>query len=143
MAAEQLHLLSPDEFGEAVVSHLPAHAEVQQKRRAYGDARQHGNMQVNPLHSPDASAIVWSGPATEDEEGKFIPTDAIVSGQPQISRDAVGLLVEHSSGLDTPDILVREGSGELAGKYALRDGNHRVNAALERGQMLIPAHVYR
>lgn len=139
--AEQLPLLNPDEF--AGVSHLPMHAEVQEKRRTYGDARRYGNMGLNPLHSPDASAIIWSGPAEEDEEGEFIPTTDIISGQPQISNEAVDLLLGNSTGLDTPDILVREGTGEHAGKYALRDGNHRVNAALRRGQMLVPAHVYR
>jgi hypothetical protein len=136
----QPELFDSSEF-EGPVSHLPAREAVMAKREEYGDARQHGNLGLNPLHDPRASTINWAGGVTDYERGRFIPTESIVSSQPQISHDAVSHLVANSSGLDTPDIAVRQGTGELSNTYALRDGNHRVNAALARGQMLIPAEV--
>jgi hypothetical protein len=141
--------LQPSLFGtlpeaEGPVEHTPLRREVETARERYGDARRYGGVAMNPIYDQArASAINWSGGEVDLERGRFIPTEHIVSSQSRIWPGAVDRLVAESTGLDTPNVRVREGSGEHSGVYALKDGNHRVLAAQRRGQLLIPADVYR
>lgn len=59
--------------------------------------------------------------------------------QATVSFVAVDHLARHSEGRDASDIDVEQRGDESV----VYDGNHRVNAALRRGQMLIPADVYQ
>lgn len=76
-----------------------------------------------------------------DQREEFVHTLDVVTPQGALNPAAVEHQVQHSTGLDTPNIEVTAGAGPEEGRYALKDGNHRLNAALRRGQMFLPANV--
>lgn len=76
-----------------------------------------------------------------DQREEFVHTPDVVTPQGAINPKAVEHQVQHSTGLDTPNIEVTAGAGPEEGRYVLKDGNHRLNAALRRGQMFLPANV--
>lgn len=95
-------------------------------------------MSPNPLHRAESEDAPWrhlTGGGSEE----FLPTYDLDSPQTIVNDYAVNHLVKHSTGLDTPDIVATR---EKSGRTSVYDGNHRTNAALRRGQMLIPARVY-
>lgn len=92
----------------------------------------------NPIYDPDAP-----GPLSDDrsqpldEHEEWVPTYEIGSDQTSVDMGAVEHLTEHGTGLHEPNIMVSRNYGKLG----LWDGNHRLNAALRRGQLLTPATV--
>lgn len=96
----------------------------------------------NPIYGqgPAPPGSTWEGERGSDEE-QFIPTADISSSQRRIKRENVDQLVRNATGREVPPIWVNEYETEGGPRYRLDDGNHRVNAALERGQMLIPARI--
>lgn len=67
----------------------------------------------------------------------WIPSYSIESPQDDYNPESVQHMVDNASGLDVPNVDV----ARINGRNILLDGNHRVNAALERGQMLVPSNL--
>lgn len=137
----------------------------------YDTAHKMGEWEANPL-APGASdrglgVVATSGRGYEQTE-EFVPSWRIVSPQASVSREAVDHIKENANLLDLksdPTFNAKEGTrddsesmrsalAESHGErytsimdepeiYHLTDGNHRVNAALEKGQLLIPGKVTR
>lgn len=98
----------------------------------------------NPLYSERGERVVEETmdrvlTTQPDPHEEFVPTYELSSPQKTVNPFAVNHLAEHSTGLDAPNINVARRGNESV----VYDGNHRVNAALRRGQMLIPADVYQ
>jgi hypothetical protein len=77
------------------------------------------------------------------ERQDFIPTDRVTSDQDWVNHEAVDHMVQNANPLalhDDPSVYEYPGSDGRP-KYDLNDGNHRTNAALRRGQLLMPATV--
>jgi hypothetical protein len=92
----------------------------------------------NPIYDPAAHGpLNDSRPIPEKETEEFVPTYDIRSEQSGVDEESVAHIAEHGTGLREPNVLVSRSEGT----YGLWDGNHRVNAALRRGQLLTPADV--
>lgn len=94
----------------------------------------------NPIYTDEAKGPFHTmrralDPVSREE---FVPSYELTSPQNIVNPYAINHMVENASGVDVPDIsVVKQG-----GQSVVYDGNHRVNAALERGQMLVPARVF-
>lgn len=91
----------------------------------------------NPVYREDATEgldLSKMGAPKED----WIPTYEIGSIQSAIHEPSVQHLTEHGTGLGEGNATIVRGGG----KHTLFDANHRLNAGLRRGQMIIPADVY-
>ena len=80
--------------------------------------------------------------ARHEALGRHQPTEwvhppDVKSVQQDVDPVAVEHLTRHATGLDEPEPLVTR----MYGKLDAEDGNHRVNAALRRGQLLMPMKV--
>lgn len=142
--------LSPEEFEQTglfdpvtqgYAQHGPVRPEPAAKTPRYMQTLQQSS---NPIYSEQGEQMVEETmdkvlSTQPDPREEFVPTYELSSPQKTVNPFAVSHLAEHSTGLDAPNINVaRRGSESV-----VYDGNHRVNAALRRGQMLIPADVYQ
>lgn len=100
------------------------------------------DMRENPLprpsYGPQEAGPSWSTP-------EFVPTWQVASNQPMVNQAAIDHQVKHADPmrLDSDPIMVKTNPGGTGDEYLVRDGNHRVLAAQQRGQLLMPAHVRR
>lgn len=96
----------------------------------------------NPIHDSNLYGPLAEGKSFSFDE--MVPTWQIRSGQRLIHPETVEHQVQHAEpfALDN-DPVVFELEGEDEPVYKLQDGNHRVNAALQRGQLFMPATVRR
>ena len=137
----------------------------------YGSAHSRGDWESNPL-APGAADRGFGVTSTTgrgfERSEEFVPSWRIVSSQKRVSREAIDHMKENANPLalkNDPEFWAREGTKDspenirsaLAKShgdrytsimdepeiYDVTDGNHRVNAALERGQLLIPGKVAR
>ena len=97
----------------------------------------------NPIH--DANLY---GPLAEGEPlsfGEMVPTWRVRSGQRLVHPETVEHQVQHADpfALDADPVVVELEGDEEGPLYKVQDGNHRVNAALRRGQLFTPATVRR
>lgn len=93
----------------------------------------------NPIYDPDAPYdLDTSASAMRYVGEEWVPTHEIRSIQSGVFEPSVKHLTEHSTGLGEGNATVLRGGG----RHVLFDANHRVNAALRRGQLLTPADVY-
>lgn len=100
----------------------------------------------NPIFSRSAlrdteasSADIWAAEKSRaaTKKDQWVATADLVGDQKDYYPPAVDSLVEGTTGLEVPNVEV----ARLGGRDILLDGNHRVNAALRRGQMIVPANV--
>lgn len=122
----------------------------------YRSAHVMGKWKANPLQSPDADAefkqyyddAFYYKTGTEFDRGhetEFVPTWRITSGQSEVSEDAIKHQVKNANPLaldDDPEVTEYP-AADGGTSYRVSDGNHRVNAALRRGQLFMPAKVDR
>lgn len=142
--------LSPQEFGEQLSMFdgseyqtlgPPRPASPKRSPPRYMQTLQQA---PNPVYSARGEELVAETmdkvlTAQPDPREEFVPTYDLVSEQKTVNPFAVNHLAEHDRGFKTPNINVARRGDESV----VYDGNHRVNAALRRGQMLIPADVYQ
>lgn len=105
----------------------------------------------NPLFSADAVDLLYEtnfipGGSEADlvTRQEFIPPWKVMSAQPNINPDAVEHQVQHADPLNLRgDIEATPLNVDGDEHYLVMEGNHRVNAAQRRGQLLMPANVER
>lgn len=147
----------------------PAHTSASSVPGARQDAvEEYTNIRHAPYVDPDATDMWIDNPLNDGLDPRadapmgpvkyphgtdmeqWIPTWRINSRQTVINDDAVNHMVEHANPLaldDDPRITqyiapqAEVGHNEPVPYYRVGDGNHRVNAAQRRGQLLIPRHV--
>lgn len=110
----------------------------------YTSAHDMGGEEPNPIY-PGAVARKLE-PTPRGKSGpEFIPPWRAMSNQKSVNREAIEHQKQHANPLalnSDPFVIAHQGTeGEEV--YDVRDGNHRINAAQERGQLLMPANVYR
>lgn len=113
---------------------------------AWGGSPLDVDIRPNPLpqRSGNPIDVMPPSPDQRDESEEFIPPWKVTSHQGAINQDAVNHQVQNANPLaldEDPFIVPYEEGGEE--RYHVWDGNHRVNAAQERGQLLMPARVMR
>lgn len=91
----------------------------------------------NPIYSDTAGDNQDLSRMTTPRE-EWVPTSEVRSVQTAVNPTAVEHLQRHATGLHEGNATVVRGGGE----HVVFDGNHRLNAALRRGQLLAPADVY-
>jgi hypothetical protein len=77
----------------------------------------------------------------DNKTDEWVPTNEIRSTQTDINADAVQHIVRNSPTGHLPSIDAYGVNHDSGRDFWVRDGNHRVNAALDKGQMIIPANV--
>lgn len=85
----------------------------------------------------------WRNERSQREE--FIPTFRTTTRQETVNTEAVEHQVTHANPMDLnkqPEVFSYN-HPDGAESFHVSDGNHRVNAALRRGQLLMPADVWR
>ena len=95
-------------------------------------------------HHPDADEIVVEDMGSKPQQ-EWVPTWMVTSGQRYVNPVAVDHQVEHANplALDKDPSLVSYHDRRGEKRYDVKDGNHRLNAALRRGQLIAPANVER
>ena len=78
---------------------------------------------------------VTKGPKEEVE--KTLPINKLISDQPEVNSPGVKQYLTDTHTIEPIDVL------EIDGKYYVEDGNHRVMAAIQRGDKTIKAKVTR
>lgn len=78
-----------------------------------------------------------------ERDFEWVPSTEVRSTQTEINRGAVDHIVEHAGMGDLPDTEMFSVPHGDATDYWVRDGNHRTNAALRRGNLFVPARVTR
>lgn len=146
--SKQLELLNGDEFYDprAEMQSIAA-GFAQDETEAYPNPHDHtpgasGGWEPNPIATPKARehyAKVTGASRFGEAEETFLPSYEIESPQGAINPASVAHMAENASGLDVPNISAYQ----FADTTMVMNGNHRVNAALARGQMLIPATLRR
>lgn len=124
---QQLPLDDPHQYG-------PLSSEFSKPEKPYTSAHDLGDRVENPLYTtrPDPRS------SDDTREQDIVPTENIVSKQSWVSREAIDEL-KKVPGTSLPDI---EGEYyEDREKFRVIEGNHRVNAGLETGQLFMPARV--
>lgn len=101
-----------------------------------------GEWGANPLPRPQANVPWLDRPKTAEE---WVPTTHVTSAQPKVNPAAIEHQVQHADPLRLADDPVMTAYQERSGEehYYVRDGNHRVNAAMRRGMLFMPAVVQR
>jgi hypothetical protein len=88
----------------------------------------------NPLHDPAAAESEDWG----ERRNQWIPTEGLISSQENVDQTAVdhlaGSFDRHPSVLA---IAAKDSSGKP--QWSIGDGNHRANAAQQRGQLFMAA----
>lgn len=141
--SEQLELLNGDEFHDYKIAAQRTLSEIGAPTRdeyplphGPGGGASWG---PNPLFTRNASRE-YSGAAAKqfsEPEEAWIPSYEIESAQDVVNSRSIKHMAENASGLDVPNI----NAYQFGDTTMVMDGNHRVNAALARGQMLIPANL--
>lgn len=91
----------------------------------------------NPLPRTTGRGIPFSYAAHHE----WVPSERVVSNQPHVTSGAVEHITQHGNILDLDEDPYFEPN--TVGEYAVRDGNHRVNAALRQGRLFMPGVVFR
>lgn len=140
--SEQLELLNGDEFNDPRVL---AQQEFSALAGDSGDAHWDyptpmsgaDKWQPNPIYTQNAQRHYDTAPTRYfgKPEETFLPSYEIESPQDVISPESVSHMAQNATGLDVPNISAYQ----FGDTTMVMNGNHRVNAALERGQMLVPA----
>lgn len=136
--AEQLELLNGDEFHDYKLAAQRTLSEIATPSEAVPEySRVKEEWEPNPIYTERAGDHYNDAPMTYfgEPEETFLPSYEIESPQDVISPPSVDHMTKHATGLDVPNISAYQ----FGDTTMVMDGNHRVNAALNRGQMLIPA----
>lgn len=163
LSAEQFQLFDPGPRAAG-----PFRSELQEKKHTPGPQHSYGRDGAHDMGSWGSESYGEHYtdnplPRTQDDyydhlnrmyaEGKsrptttneFIPTYKIRTQQPEVNMKAVEHHVQNANPLklDEDPYVMEYPSYEGETLYDLGDGNHRVNAALRRGQLFTPANVER
>lgn len=142
---EQLELLNGDEFHDYKIAAQRTLSEIGAPTRddptPYPTpmSRRH-EWTRNPIYTENAQRIYDTAAGTKfstSMDTDWLPSYEIESAQDVVSPASIRHMAEGASGLDVPNI----NAYQFGDTTMVMDGNHRVNAALERGQMLIPANL--
>lgn len=115
----------------------------------YTDARHHvvnrDEWVPNPIPATPPGAYKSLSAARKGAEvDEWVPLEHVYSTQPEVHAPSVKHQVDHADPLRL-DEDPRFASAPHNGRdiYSVRDGNHRVAAALQRGQLIMPGRVAR
>lgn len=142
MMLRQLELLNGDEFYDPraeMQSIVAGFAEnvPDEYPNPHADKSSWGPNPIATSRAREHYANVSADTQFGDPEETWLPSYEIESPQHTVNTQSIRHMAEHSSGIDVPNI----NTYQFGDTMMVGDGNHRVNAALERGQMLVPANL--
>lgn len=145
--ARQLSMLNAAEFDDprvAIHQEIASIAAGEDSPRTpypepHGGNSRREDLVTNPTFTPKAREHYETahtrhyGPAEET----FLPSYEVQSPQEQVNPKSVQHMAENATGLDVPPVSAYQFGADTL----VMNGNHRVAAALARGQMLVPAQL--